>query len=100
MKALFSAVLLIALTGPAIAGPNGDCTCRHKGGDVPEGQTACISTPKGMMLALCDRVLNNTSWKMLNQPCPNASLNPPDLDSESEIDSSESIAPVRPTERS
>lgn len=79
MKTLFSVIILMILSGPAFAGPNGNCTCRHKGGDVIEGQTACIRTPKGMMLAVCDRVLNNTSWKMLGQPCPSASLTPPDI---------------------
>ena len=82
-------LMLAALTGialggsallpqQALAGPN--CTCRHSGGDVEEGQTACIKGPKGMTMARCDRVLNNTSWKMLDTPCPLASgheLGPP-----------------------
>jgi hypothetical protein len=65
-------------TNTALAGPN--CTCRHSGGDVNEGQTACIKTPKGMAMARCERVLNNTSWKMLDVPCPFANaeqLGPP-----------------------
>ncbi|MCB1384907.1 MAG: hypothetical protein KDJ80_03110 [Nitratireductor sp.] len=72
-------IMLAALTGfvlggsallppQAFAGPN--CTCRHSGGDVEEGQTACIKGPKGMTMARCERVLNNTSWKMLDAPCP------------------------------
>ena len=72
---LFIAALLTVASGAANAGPNGDCTCRYQGGDVLEGQTACIKTSKGMMLARCDRVLNNTSWKFLDQPCPSAELN-------------------------
>ncbi|MGB7336080.1 MAG: hypothetical protein WBD01_09855 [Salaquimonas sp.] len=52
----------------ALSGPN--CTCRHVGGDVLEGQSACIKSPKGMTMARCERVLNNTSWKMLDTPCP------------------------------
>lgn len=66
------------IPGSALAGPN--CTCRHSGGDVNEGQTACIKTPKGMAMARCERVLNNTSWKMLDVPCPLANaeqLGPP-----------------------
>lgn len=86
MKTLFSVIFLIVLSGTAFAGPNGNCTCRHKGGDVIEGQTACIRTSKGMMLAVCDRVLNNTSWKMLDQPCPTAGLISPE-----KFDNSESV---------
>lgn len=65
-------VFLIGTTGAVAAGPNGECTCRHKGGDVPEGKTICMQTPKGMQMAKCDRVLNNTSWKFLGLPCPSA----------------------------
>jgi hypothetical protein len=72
--AALTAIALLA--GNAFAGPNGDCTCRYNGGDIVEGQTACIRTPEGMQLALCDRVLNNTSWKFLGQPCPTASMTP------------------------
>jgi len=84
--------MLIAITGLGIAGaawaagPNGECTCRYQGGDVIEGQTACIRTTKGPTLARCERVLNNTSWKLLDQPCPAAQLESevlvvPELDS-------------------
>ena len=61
---------------PAYAGSQ--CTCRFVGGDIAEGQTACIKTPKGMVLARCERVLNNTSWKMLGTPCPSSQLAPID----------------------
>ncbi|MEZ5800497.1 MAG: hypothetical protein R3D29_08480 [Nitratireductor sp.] len=71
-------MLLVMMTAsPAIAaGPNGDCTCRSPGGDVVEGQTACLKTSKGMVLARCEKVLNNTSWKFLDQPCPTANYSP------------------------
>lgn len=75
MKAsVFALTLTLALSAsqfastPALAGP--DCTCRHSGGEVEEGQTACIKSPTGMKMARCERVLNNTSWKMLDAPCP------------------------------
>lgn len=84
-------MILISLSVPAFAGPNGNCTCRHAGGDVIEGQTACIKTPKGMMLAVCDRVLNNTSWKMLGQPCPSASIITPVPDDKPLDKTSESL---------
>ena len=76
---MFAALTGILISGgtllplEAVAGPN--CTCRHSGGDVQEGQTACIKSPKGMTMARCERVLNNTSWKMLDAPCPFADGN-------------------------
>lgn len=85
MKQLLAMTLIGAVFGGsaflptmAHAGPN--CTCRHSGGDVLEGETACIKTPRGMGMARCERVLNNTSWKMLDAPCPFAEaevLGPP-----------------------
>lgn len=81
---LYAALAGIVFGGSALlplaanAGPN--CTCRHSGGDVEEGQTACIKGPKGMTMARCERVLNNTSWKILDAPCPFAGgfeLGPP-----------------------
>ncbi len=67
--------LLIA-TSPSFAGE--DCTCSHKGAKTPEGQKACIKTSKGMQMAECSRVLNNTSWKFLGTPCPTAAVTNPE----------------------
>jgi len=64
----------IVLTSPSMAG--GDCKCRFNGGYVGEGQTVCLKTPSGSSLARCEKVLNNTSWTKLNQPCPYASVTP------------------------
>lgn len=60
------------LAAPAFAGE--DCTCSNKGAKTPEGQKACIKTSKGMQMAECSRVLNNTSWKLLGTPCPTSAL--------------------------
>jgi len=68
--------LVLAASGSAQAGSNGECSCRYKGGEIFEGQTACIKTANGPTMARCERFLNNTSWKFLNQPCPTASLAP------------------------
>ena len=57
-----------------LAGP--DCTCRYDGGEIPEGQFACLKTPGGLVMARCERVLNNTSWTITNNPCPTARLTP------------------------
>lgn len=67
-------MLVLASVSSAAA----DCTCRSRGGETPEGQTACITTSSGSTLARCEKSLNNTSWKMLGQPCPTASLSVPD----------------------
>lgn len=57
---------------PALSAP--DCTCRGNGQNIPEGQTVCLKTASGNKLARCERVLNNTSWKMLGEECPVAQL--------------------------
>lgn len=75
MKRLLLALAITISSGAAQAGGDG-CTCRYEGGDVFEGQTACIKTAKGPTLARCEKFLNNTSWKILGQPCPTAALTP------------------------
>lgn len=64
--------LFAGLAGTSFAGEN--CTCRGNGQDIPEGQTVCLKTASGMKLARCERVLNNTSWKILDSDCPTAAL--------------------------
>jgi predicted small secreted protein len=71
---LGATVLLTILAGTSLAGEN--CTCRGNGEDIPEGQTVCLKTASGMKLARCERVLNNTSWKILDSDCPTAALPP------------------------
>lgn len=77
-RSVISAIALAGFLGifvlPATALAAPDCTCRYDGGEVAEGQTACIKGPKGMTMARCEKVLNNTSWKMLNQPCPQSAV--------------------------
>ncbi len=46
-----------------------DCVCLYRGGEVKEGQTACINTVAGNRLARCGKVLNNTSWFVTDQAC-------------------------------
>lgn len=73
---MFKRILFISLlfiSTPALAGK--DCTCSHKGAKTPEGQLVCIKTHRGLEMAQCSRVLNNTSWKFLGTPCPSANLN-------------------------
>jgi hypothetical protein len=42
------------------------CTCRAHGKDYEQGQIACI---RGQ-LARCDMNLNNSSWKIISDVCP------------------------------
>ena len=65
---LGAAALSALSSSPAFS----DCTCRYKGGETTDGQTVCMATPKGRELAVCEKVLNVTSWKFLGQPCPAA----------------------------
>lgn len=47
-----------------------DCTCRFRGSDFQLGDQVCLNTPKGLTMAQCQMVLNNTSWQLLNEQCP------------------------------
>lgn len=77
--ALFIVGMLLGTSlAPVAASASDGCTCRFSGGEVYEGETACIRTTGGATLARCEKFLNNTSWKMLNQPCPTASLAVPE----------------------
>jgi hypothetical protein len=46
------------------------CSCISPEGRVKEGETACISSVNGRTLARCEKVLNVTSWKLLDEACP------------------------------
>ena len=66
--ALFASLLLAA---PAVAGES--CNCVANGQRVELGQLFCIRTASGnSFLARCERVLNNTSWKRIQDTCPSA----------------------------
>lgn len=63
-----SMIALFALVSsqPALA----DCICLNRGEEVSEGQTACIKTNSGNRLAVCEKNLNVTNWKFLEEGCP------------------------------
>ncbi|MBB6168022.1 hypothetical protein [Chelatococcus composti] len=48
------------------------CTCRAQGRDYEIGAVVCLSTSAGPRLATCGMELNNTSWKLTSEPCPDA----------------------------
>ncbi|MBW3098112.1 hypothetical protein [Pseudohoeflea coraliihabitans] len=50
-----------------------DCQCVTKGQRVALGSIVCLEIgPGNRYLARCERVLNNTSWKRLQDGCPTA----------------------------
>jgi hypothetical protein len=52
------------------------CPCRYPGGLAPPGAVVCLDVDGKRSLARCEMVLNNSSWRTLDQPCPIASTRP------------------------
>ncbi|MDJ1159266.1 hypothetical protein QNA08_13580 [Chelatococcus sp. SYSU_G07232] len=46
------------------------CTCRAQGHDFQLGESACIRTSDGPRRAVCGMELNNTSWQVTGETCP------------------------------
>jgi hypothetical protein len=73
-KAILTALAPALILGASAAQADPNCTCRAAGGVTAAlGETVCIGTPSGPRMARCEMVLNNTSWKFLEAPCPQAS---------------------------
>lgn len=65
MKRILATLMVLGISSVAVmAGPN--CTCRFAGQNYKEGSVLCI---RGK-LSKCDFVLNNTSWKIIADTCP------------------------------
>ena len=47
-----------------------ECYCRAQGRTFTVGDQACLRTPGGPRIAECGMVLNNTSWRFTERPCP------------------------------
>lgn len=64
-------LLSIALAAPlvAVAAAQADCLCVANGVRFTEGQFTCLKLPTGARLARCEKVLNNTSWTILESGC-------------------------------
>ena len=63
-------ILAAFLLGPFAAPARAiDCTCRFGGQNFELGATACLKGPNGPRLARCEMVLNNTSWRLLQEGC-------------------------------
>lgn len=67
-----SLIALLVVLAPQIAAA--DCICLNQGTEIPEGQTACIKTNSGNRLAVCEKNLNVTNWKFLEEGCPLAEV--------------------------
>ncbi|MEO0980112.1 MAG: hypothetical protein AAFY24_22805 [Pseudomonadota bacterium] len=90
LAALLTGFGMVFLTTVAHA-QNISCTCRYKGSDYGIGESICLKSPNGMKMATCSMVLNNTSWKFSNAPCPLSQMQPrkgngPQSDIQSPVD--------------
>ncbi len=71
--ALCLTVLFVAGAPQALAGDDINCSCVANGQRIELGKLFCIKTASGKeFLARCERVLNNTSWKRVQDSCPMA----------------------------
>lgn len=74
MRFTFAAAVIAAsfpMFGSTAASAAARCACRtSEGVKVEYGQTACLHLSGGDQLARCETVLNNTSWKKLQDGCP------------------------------
>lgn len=72
---MLCAVLSAAL--PPVPGTaSAACLCRANGTQYEEGELACLKLPSGHRLARCEKVLNNTSWKILGDNCTDLAMLP------------------------
>jgi hypothetical protein len=63
--------LLAATAGLGLAQEH-SCTCKANGRNYEQGQHACI---KGRLMQ-CSMQLNNSSWKIVAETCPQTELQP------------------------
>jgi hypothetical protein len=78
MQRVVASLLALGLMAvPALAGPpigSGSCQCKAQNQTYDQGQIACLKFPQGMQLVQCVRDLNVTSWKKIQDGCPQAGL--------------------------
>lgn len=46
------------------------CMCVANGSLTREGEVACIRTPQGRRMALCNKVINLLNWQVSETACP------------------------------
>ena len=72
-SATIAGFMISLMATTAAAGPQ--CKCRAYGQEYPQGQILCI---RGK-LARCGMNLNNSSWNVILNSCPQAELSPSPL---------------------
>lgn len=72
-----AAAAMLSAPSLALAASDIPCTCRYKGEDKQIGDLVCAELPNGDVMMVCDRVLNNTVWKTVQQGCPVTLLKTP-----------------------
>lgn len=73
---LLLAVLALSFAAPAAAQSDIPCWCRDQAGQHPLGTILCLKVGGRERLMRCERVQNNTSWRVLAEECPTAALTP------------------------
>jgi hypothetical protein len=71
-KIAFMIGCMVGQFGFADHGLAGVCQCRAQNQIYDEGVTVCLKMPQGMQLMECVRELNVTSWKKVQDGCPQA----------------------------
>jgi len=71
MKLHMAAAAALVVLMPHASQAGQGCTCRAFGKDYQQGQMACI---RGK-LARCGMALNNSSWKIVSDTCPESRRN-------------------------
>jgi hypothetical protein len=62
----------------AFAHADRPCPCSYPGGTARQGETVCLEVDGQHRLARCVMVLNNASWRFLDESCtPTASSTTP-----------------------
>ncbi len=76
---LFGGVLIAGALLVHVAGAHTTraCPCRYPGGMAPPGEVICLNVDGKRLLARCEMLLNNSSWRILDESCPTASLTKP-----------------------
>ena len=78
MRRVSTSILLAAgVTLASVSFASADWKCVANGQRFTEGQFACLKLPGGARLAQCAKVLNNSSWKILQEGCPESTLTVP-----------------------
>jgi hypothetical protein len=74
---MLTAMTLLGAIVTATTDAQADCRCRGSDGTFFElGELACIRTAKGPQLARCEMALNNSSWTVVREDCPEANATP------------------------